>query len=221
MTWGLIGRVIVGITLVAGCVSTPDTTPSTPDPAAPAPGAPAPTAGSAEPILREDKDLERVWLVPGFRFSGYDALYVVETRTDVPRLHPDGMENLQWARGVVRDELVGAIGARKLFGTVIASEADLRPGVRALRLENTIIEYEKGGGGARYWAGLYGAGQPVIKVRGRVADGDRAVFLFETRRSGVSGKARWLGAYMSDKDIQTEDIRSLAKAVAEFMAAPR
>ena len=51
-----------------------------------------------------------------------------------------------------------------------------------------------------------------------MVDGDRPVLVFETRRSGTTASARWLGGYRSDKDIQTEDIRDLAKAVAEFMA---
>ena len=138
----------------------------------------------------------------------------------MPKLNPDGRENLEWARGVLRDELAKVIEAKKVFGAVVTRDADLKPGGRVLKLENTIIEYEKGGGGARWFAGLYGAGQPVITVRGRVTDGDRQVFSFETRRSGGSGRARWLGGYLSDKDIQTEDIRDLAKALVEFMARP-
>jgi len=33
-----------------------------------------------------------------------------------------------------------------------------------LKLENTILEYSKGGGGARFWVGLYGGGQPMFRV---------------------------------------------------------
>ena len=97
-------------------------------------------------------------------------------------------------------------------------------GTRTLRLENTIVEYEKGGGGARFFAGLYGAGQPVIRVRGRVMDGDRLVFAFEARRSGDTGLSRMFGGYRSDKAIQEEDIRDLAVDLVDFMAhngAPR
>jgi hypothetical protein len=60
----------------------------------------------------------------------------------------------------------------------------------------------------------------VITVRGRITDGDWQACAFETRRSGVSAGARLVGGYRSDKDIQTEDIRDLAKALAEFMARP-
>jgi hypothetical protein len=190
---------------VAGCASAP-TSPSQ------VPGAPAGV------VYRDDERLQKVWLADGFQFRGYDTLYVAETAAAVPKLNPDGVESLAWARGVVRDELVAALRAKGLFASVVTKEADVKPGGKVLTLEPTIVDYEKGGGGARWFAGLYGAGQPVVKVRGRMTDGGRAVFLFETRRSGESGKSRWLGGYLSDRDIQTEDIRDLGKALAEFIA---
>jgi len=196
---------LLALALVAGCASAPSS------PSQPA-GAPAGVA------YRDDERLQKVWLADGFQFRGYDMLYIAETTADVPKLNPDGVESLQWARGVVRDELAAALRAKGVFASVVTKEADLKPGSKVLKLEPTIVEYEKGGGGARWFAGLYGAGQPVVKVRGRLTDGDRPVFLFETRRSGESGKARWLGGYLSDRDIQTEDIRDLGKALAEFIA---
>lgn len=175
------------------------------------------TAGSDGVAYRDDQDLQRVWLAEGFTFQGYEIFHVQETRTDAPRVSPDGVENLKWATGVLRDEIVTALRAKGLFPTVVAGAVDIKPGTRGLRLENTIIEYEKGGGGARFFAGLYGAGQPVIRVRGRVTDGDRLVFAFEARRSGDSGTARVFGGYRSDKAIQEEDIRDLAQDLADFM----
>jgi hypothetical protein len=191
--------------------------PATPA-AAPAPKAaqPSPAAGSGV-ALHEEKDFGQVWLAPGFDFKGYDRLLVAETRADVPKLNPDGAENLEWARGAVRSELVAAIEERKLF-TVVTDPAAVEPGSRFLRLDSTIIEYEKGGGGARFWAGGYGAGQPVIKVRGRLTEADRPLFVYEARRSGVSTTARIFGGYRGDKAIQAEDIRHLARGLADFIA---
>jgi hypothetical protein len=166
---------------------------------------------------RNDQDLQRVWLAEGFVFRDYDALLVGETQTIAPNVNPDGLENLAWARGVLRDEVVVALRAKNLFATVAVNETDLKPGTRVLRLRSTIVEYAKGGGAARYFAGIYGAGQPVIRVRGRVTDGDRLVFAFEARRSGDSGLARMFGGYRSDKEIQQEDIRDLAQDLADFM----
>lgn len=192
--------------LLSGCASGPPaSTPSA-----------APGSGSGGIVLREHDKVGRVWTAEGASLKGYDALVLTETRGEVPKLNPDGRENLDWARGVVREELVRALAERKAFGEVVAGAPPAFG--RTLVLETVVVDYEKGGGAARYWAGLYGAGQPVIRVRGTIRDGERPLVVFEGRRSGVGGKARWLGAYVSDKDIQTNDIRDLAGAVADFVA---
>jgi hypothetical protein len=176
-----------------------------------------PAASASGVALREEKDFGQVWLAPGFTFKGYDAVLVTEPRAEVPKLNPDGIQNLEWARGVLRTELAAALQERKLF-TVVQSPAEVKPGSRLLRLDNTIIEYEKGGGGARMFGFASSAGQPVIKVRGQLTTDDRPVFVYEARRSGESASARMFGGYRSDKDIQTEDIKDLVKDLGDFIA---
>jgi hypothetical protein len=188
--------------------------------AAPAPAASqpsAPPAAASGVTLREEKDFGQVWLAPGFDFKGYDTLIITETRAEVPKLNPDGAQNLEWARGVLRNELVAAIQERKLF-TVVTRPADVKPGSRILILDNTIVEYEKGGGGARFFAGGYGAGHPVIKVRGQLTAAHDPLFVYEARRSSVAVTARIFGGYRGDKAIQEEDIKHLAKGLGDFMA---
>jgi hypothetical protein len=226
-------RLLAGIALVSGltggCASSPPpaaTQPATPQataaqpvqPPAPAsqPAATAPPVAASGVALREEKDFGQVWLAAGFDFKGYDTLLVAEARAEVPKLNPDGVENLEWARGVLRNELIAAIQERKLF-TVVRSAADVKPGSRVLRLDSTIVEYEKGGGGARFFAGVYGAGHPVIKVRGQLTAADRPLFVYEARRSGISTSARLFGGYRSDKAIQEEDIKDLAKGLGNFI----
>jgi uncharacterized protein DUF4410 len=177
----------------------------------------APRPASDGVAYRDDPELQKVWIADGFTFQGYDVLLVQETRTDVRNLNPDGAENLAWARGALRDEIVTALRAKNAFPSVVVAAGDVK-GARVLRLETTIVEYEKGGGGARYFAGLYGAGQPVIRVRGRLTDAERLVFAFEARRSGDSGLSRMFGGYRSDRAIQEEDIRDLAVDLADFIA---
>ena len=87
------------------------------------------------------------------------------------------------------------------------------------KLENTIVEYPKVGGAARYFVGLYGGGQPVLRVHGKMTDGDKTVFTFEARRSGTSAGSRLGGAFMKDEDIQIEDVRSMVLDLSDFMAA--
>ena len=79
------------------------------------------------------------------------------------------------------------------------------------------IEVPKGGGAARYFAGLYGAGQPVVKVRGQFFDGERLVCVYEIKRSGESGVARMWGGFMDDLGIQANDVRDLAVDLADFI----
>ena len=208
------GRFVIMLGL-AGLLSACTTSTTAP----PSSTAPAPSSDGI--AYREDKDLQKVWLADGFAFQGYQTVYVLETRTDVPKVNPDGVENMKWASGFLRDEIVTALRAKGVFPVVVVNAAEIKPGTRVLRLENTIIEYEKGGGGARFFAGLYGAGQPVIRVRGRMLDGDRQVFIFEARRSGDTGTARMFGGYRSDKDIQQEDIRDLAVDLADFIVRNR
>jgi hypothetical protein len=175
----------------------------------------APSSGGI--VYQEHKHLQKVWVAPGFDFKGYDVLYVADIATEVPKVNPDGVESLEWSRGVVQTQLVRAIQAKGFFRTVATRATDVPAGAKVLKLDNTIVEYERGGGAARYFAGLYGAGQPVIRVRGRMADGDRALFAYEARRSGDSGSARWLGGFRSNRDIQEEDIKDLADDLADFI----
>ncbi len=111
------------------------------------------------------------------------------------------------------------IEAHKIFGEVVTRESDIKPGAKVLSLENTITEFAKGGGAARYFAGLYGGGQPVLRVQGKMTEGDKTLFTYEARRSGTSAGARMTGVFMKDEDIQIQDIRSLALDLTDFMAA--
>src|SRR5205814_567133 len=107
--------------------------------------------------------MSRCWIAERFKFTGYDTLYIAPTLSkakyhdDEERLHQLAKENL-----VI--ELNRVIGTKNLFTNVVTRESDIQPGARALRLENLILEYSKGGGGARYFVGLYGGGQPVLRV---------------------------------------------------------
>ena len=88
-----------------------------------------------------------------------------------------------------------------------------------LKFENTIIEFSKGGGGARFWVGEMGGGQPVLRMQGRLQDGDKTLFTYEARRTGVSAGARVGGSFMKDEEIQTEDIRSMVLDLTDFISA--
>ena len=166
----------------------------------------------------KEPHMDECWIANDFTFNGYDTLYIAPTlstakfQNDETHPHELAMQNLPL-------ELKRELDAKGIFGKIVLSESEIPPSARVLKLENTITEYSKGGGAARYWVGLYGGGQPVLRVLGKITDGDKTVCAFNMRRSGVSGGARVLGAYMKDEDIQIEDIRSLALDFGDFAAA--
>ena len=164
--------------------------------------------------------MEKCWVADGFDFNGYDTLYIAPTLStanfdtknkEEVKVHELAKENLV-------KELASLISSRKIFANVVTRDSDIKPDVKTLKLENTITEFTKGGGAARYFVGLYGGGQPVLRVQGKMAEGDKALFTFETRRSGVSAGARMTGVFMKDEDIQIQDIHSMVLDLADFMS---
>lgn len=204
--------------IFGGCASTDSSKQSA---TAPKPG---PKVESSLPlpagvVLRKDKDLQGVWVAPGFNFSGKPRL-VVEPTVFKGEVRENEAEMRAFAVQELRERIAKAAGESGLFSYAGLTDTPAAGETNApsYRLMNTIVEFEKGGGGARYFAGLYGAGQPVIKVHGELLDtNNAAVFIYEARRSGEGAGARLVGAFKSDEEIQREDIRDLAIDLADFM----
>ena len=167
----------------------------------------------------KEPHMDKCWIADGFNFTGYDALYVAPTLSTAKLHNNEEQQPHDLAKQNLQLELQRLVSQRGICPSVVMSESEIKPGGRVLRMENTIVEYAKGGGAARYFAGLYGAGQPVLRVQGKITEGDKALFQYEARRSGVSAGARMTGAFMKDTDIQSEDIRSMALDLADFMSA--
>ena len=162
--------------------------------------------------------MEKCWVAEGFNFNGYDTIYITPTESTA-KFQNDEARPHQIAKDRLPVELASYFKLTGVFPNVVTRESDIKPGAKVLRLSNTITEYSKGGGAARYFAGLYGAGQPVLRVVGSTKDSGKEVFTYEMRCSGVSAGARMTGAFRADEDIQIEDIRSLALDLSDFVAA--
>lgn len=192
---------LVCVALLSACASTSDTKSG---------------KSSADAGYVKHKHIQKIWLAPEFNFSGYDTLLILPTKyTAVERTNE--VDIRKWAMTYVQTALAESLRTNGVFARVVTHESDIKPDSKTLRLENTIVEYEKGGGGARYWAGMFGAGQPVLKVRGEFSDGEKALCKFEAARSGESAGARLVGVWMSDRDIQTQDINDLALDMSNFV----
>ena len=175
------------------------------------------SASASPDKLKEDRDLQGVWVKPGFNFSGKPDLLIEPTIfKGVER--PNEVEMRAFAVKELRQEIAEAAGNTGLFKSVLTDTNSAGATTNLLRLVNTIVEYEKGGGGARYFAGLYGGGQPIIKVRGEMFDAsNERVFVYEAKRSGEKASARLVGVFMSDEEIQRNDIHDLAIDLGDFM----
>lgn len=169
-------------------------------------------------LVFKEPHMERCWLADNFKFNGYDVLYIAPTLSTA-KFNDDEVAPHDVAKQNIPLELQRDLELRGVFPKIVTSESDIPAGAHALKLQNTIVEYKKGGGAARYWVGMYGGGQPVVRVLGKMTDGDKTVFEFDMRRSGVSAGAHVFGAYMKDTDIQLEDIRSLAVDLGDFVSA--
>lgn len=189
----------VGSMLLGGCASTPKT-----------------FRGPGGITYHEDQDLQKVWLADGFDFEGYDVLYIADTKFQATK-RDNEVEIRHWAMQYLQSSLAAAIQSSGVIPSVVTQRSAIQPDKKVLTLEDTIVEYQKGGGGARYFAGLYGAGQPVIRVHGVMSSEGKPLFEFESRRSGDSAAARLFGGFDSDRDIQKNDIDDLAKDLAAFM----
>ncbi len=198
------------LSLLMGCASTPSGESGT-----------AQKASSKVPplpagvTLHEDRNIQGVWLADGFKFKGYDIIYIAPTEFAAVE-RSNEVDTRARAMRVLPEQLVDDLRDARLFSTVTTHSEDVKPESKALKVQNTIIEYERGGGAARYFAGAFGAGQPVIKVRGQVFDGDKLVCVYEIRRSGESSRSALNGAILSDEDIQGEDIHVLARDLVDF-----
>ncbi len=166
--------------------------------------------------LHKDQNIQGVWLADGFNFKGYETLYL--TPVVFAGVERDNEVDIRaMAMQELPDQLVDNFRDTKLFGTVTTKSEDVKSKAKTLKLDNTIIEFSKGSGAARHFGGPFGAGgQPVIKVRGQIYDGDKLVCVYEIKRSGESFESRAYGEVISSEDIQRNDIRVLARDLAHF-----
>lgn len=166
----------------------------------------------------KEPHMDKCWIADGFDFKGFDVIYIAPV-TSTAKVHDDEVPVQKIAEDNLQAELKRMIEEKHLGLKVVTDESAIKPGVKALWLTDTIVDYGKGGGAARYFVGLYGGGQPHLKVEGVMKDGDKTVFTYTMRRSGVSGGARTVGAFMKDEDIQTQDVHSMVLDLTDFMAA--
>lgn len=165
----------------------------------------------------KEPHMDKCWIASGFDFQGYDTLLLMPTLSAVQVLTPEEGYDLEREKANLANDLGWFFRARGIVTNVVTREDQVPAGARVLKLENTITEFKKGSVSGRYWAGLFGAGQPVLRVVGTMSADGKPVFSYEARRSGVSADARIL--VVSDERVQSQDVRSMTLDVSDFAAA--
>jgi len=177
--------------------------------------------GQATPIESgrsfKNPHLDKCWIADGFTFAGYDTLFIAPVAVTA-EVKPDEKERLQLATQQIPAKLTEFLTPKGIFTNIVTSGSDIKPGARALKFENTIIDYSKGSRAARFYS-LYGADQPMLRVEGRLLEGDKPLFRYEARRSGTSAGSRVGGLFMGGDNIQDEDVHSMMLDLTDFMAA--
>jgi hypothetical protein len=153
--------------------------------------APSPNGGGV--VYRQTRELPRVWLAKGFNFTGYDTIYIADTGATVAPMRHESRA-FDTAKRLVQEEFAAAIQERRLFENVVTHEADLKPEMKVLKLDNQITEFHMDEGIA-----------PIIALHGIAFDRNTPMFEFASRRVGKPT------APFDD------EIRAMAKSLAEFI----
>lgn len=166
----------------------------------------------------KEPHMDKCWIAAGFDFRGYDTLLIMPTLAAVQVQTPEEGYDLEDDKEDLAVDLGLFFFGRNSFTNIAMHEEEVVPRARVLKLETIIFEFKKGSFAGRQWGGLFGAGQPVLRVVGIMTDGDKTVFTFETHRSGDSIGER-LDADLTEEQIQFRDISGISLDVTDFAKA--
>lgn len=165
----------------------------------------------------KEPHMNKCWIASDFDFRGYDTLLITPTLSTVQVFTPEEGYDLDREKKNLAYQLGWFFRSKDIVTNVVSSEQEVPPGAHVLKLETTIVDFKKGSVQGRYWAGLFGAGQPVLRVTGTMTADGKTAFTFEARRSGVAADARIL--VVADERVQDEDVRSMTLDISDFAAA--
>ncbi len=190
--------------LVAGCGSM-RTNPDAPQ-----------SAGGLVPTV-EDQDVGLVGIAPDFDLKAYSvigvALFPVTDRLDDEGDRRFAAEMASF----FQTELVRRLRVSGLFPRVVnltETAFTPAPGEKVLRLEGNITRLGRGSQAARYFAGIFGAGQTRAQADMRFVEGadGRAVMVVADRR--IASIGLFGGA---DRDHLRESFDDMARDLAKFL----
>lgn len=169
-----------------------------------------------EVILKSEGNVQGYWAAEDFKLKNYDSVQIEPTAFAAIERDNEG-EMRAMATRAIPEQIAAKFRETSLFANVYLPGEQPKAGGSLLRLSNTITEFSQGGNVGRIFGGVFGAGQPVVKVQGRFLDGDRVVFVYELRRSSESDEDKFLGGGKSNEEIQRNDIKVLANDLVQLL----
>jgi hypothetical protein len=164
---------------------------------------------------RKAGNLDRVWVADGFNFTGYDAVVVTPVATQNIKPKDDKeADRLSLAQGALERDFMLMMQARKIFPAVVTKESEIKPGSKALKLENTIVKFSRGSSALRFGVG-FGAGMPYIRLQGQLSElgSSKPLFIYDIDETGD-----WFASgYISSGTIQSQAASELVEDVVNFM----
>jgi len=162
--------------------------------------------------------MDTCWIAKGFDFTGYDVLYISTTVAGAKK-SPEDTVIEQVAGDTLQTHLKEMLDAKGIFVSIAVEEPATKPGVKVLTLTNTIVDFSKGNEVGRYFAGIFGGGQPDLRVHGVATDGNKVVFDYVIHRSGTSFAAFTDTGGRRNEYLQYLDIHSMVLDLTDFIAA--
>jgi hypothetical protein len=182
---------------------------------------PVVTGGQMEFEMREDKDIGKVYLAPGFNFKGCETLVVLETSTAsvLPKKDIDPEE-----MGIyLKNQLIRHLGETKVFSNVTddVSVLSTKQGMLSsvFVLESAITEIEPGNRALRGLVGL-GAGAAKVQVEIAIKDAINKKILFKSLDRRVDPGGIGLGglaAAVESKALLTNALATTAIKHSSFI----
>jgi hypothetical protein len=177
------------------------------------------TSSSGAPAgYSRTRDFEKAWIKEGFNFTGYQELVVTPTKvaTDLAK-DEKGRERLALIQRSIPSDLEGTLKSKRLFPNVTTGDSaqSTAAGTKTLRLDTTILEFDRGSSAARYTVG-FGAGVPKVRVNGVMTDATTQEKVFEFQ---IEEKGDWaFTGFTGNKTLQAGASQELAEKVADFIS---
>lgn len=176
--------------------------------------APVQTAPTAGMDMKSDKDLNSVYLAPGFNFNGYEGLLISlpSTQAVFEKKEIDPEEMAVYFKSKLTEELK-KLGIFKVVADENSPSANTLPRDKLLVMKIVFTEMDPGSRALRYMVG-FGAGATKVQVDSEVKN----CLTAEVYCRASQRRVGFMGAFGgSSKGFIHDSLEGMAKDIASFV----